>query len=759
MSVSKKFRLLIIVSSILSVLVVGTIYHPNKIQITPKLPNNLHPSPTRNLQPDAHAHVSGYCTTGTGYIHWNFTSSDTIHVWALEDTEYWKWINQGWGSGYLLSAGSGSSGDFTPPHSDIWYIVFWNDNWDYPVTVTYQVSFHSEPFRSITITEPNSSSSYATGSTHTIRWTSTGSIGDVSIGFSKEGSFPTFLTWSTPDDGEFIWTVPLSCLSGTDYRITVKDTDDLVSDVNYFTIIAPNRTLTITQPNSTTVLIADTSTYSHPLSWNSTGYIPNIKAELFKGPNLISIIDPNLDNDGHELWKAPFGLTTGSDYRIKITDITNNSTYGYSDYFIILASGSKSLNITNPTLYSTYEAGTTQSMTWDSSGPIKDIEVQLFKGDTLNATIHSSIFNDREESWTVPKHCKTGTDYRLKIVDKSNSSIYDYSEYFTIKTQRTLRVIRPNSSSSWWTNSSHNITWESTGEIASVRIVLFEGNTRIIGIIPSTPNDGTYLWKIPLTIPSGSNYNIKIVDTSDSNIVNFSKAFTINTTKSILINFPSAQSSVDRGTTPEIKWTSTGEIHYVKIELYYNTDYVSTITSNTSNSGSFYWSVPFDSHIGNNFRVKITDIMDANMFNYSGYFSIEFKKVLSLVFPKSDTIYTLGSIANITWVTNSSYETVKIELYYNLNGSLEFYYLICSTTTNNGSYLWEIPSSIIPMNVYLIKISTNDGFTIGWSEVFTISEFKSQNIPGYSVILILSAIGVIFAVIIKKKRVHFSKVR
>ena len=70
------------------------------------------------------------------------------------------------------------------------------------------------------------------------------------------------------------------------------------------------------------------------------------------------------------------------------------------------------------------------------------------------------------------------------------------------------------------------------------------------------------------------------------------------------------------GTSNTITWTSNIS-EDVKIELYKGGSIFYTITNSTSNSGNYLWTIPDTLHTGNNYKVKITSVLDSNINDYS----------------------------------------------------------------------------------------------------------------------------------------------
>ncbi len=72
-----------------------------------------------------------------------------------------------------------------------------------------------------------------------------------------------------------------------------------------------------------------------------------------------------------------------------------------------------------------------------------------------------------------------------------------------------------------------------------------------------------------------------------------------------------------------ISWTSIGSIEDVHIELYEGSNREDVVTYQTENDGFYIWEIP-ERYIneGNEFRIKISDDFDDNVYGFNEYFSI-----------------------------------------------------------------------------------------------------------------------------------------
>lgn len=85
-----------------------------------------------------------------------------------------------------------------------------------------------------------------------------------------------------------------------------------------------------------------------------------------------------------------------------------------------------------------WPAGTTHSITWTYTGnPGSYVKIELLKSGLLNRAIASSVSTGSGGSgsynWTIPSAQTSGTDYKIRITSRSDSSVTDMSDNnFTI---------------------------------------------------------------------------------------------------------------------------------------------------------------------------------------------------------------------------------------------------------------------------------------------------------------------------------------
>ncbi|MFW9872918.1 MAG: Ser-Thr-rich GPI-anchored membrane family protein [Candidatus Thorarchaeota archaeon] len=205
--------------------------------------------------------------------------------------------------------------------------------------------------------------------------------------------------------------------------------------------------------------------------------------------------------------------------------------YGYgSAYSLFLENvilyNPDSIVINTPNSVSSWETGTSQSITWTSIGSISDVKIELYKDGIFEFVIVPSTINDGEYTWAIPPGLDDSAQYQIKIVDVSKPSTTAMSDYFELYNP-FINVINPTSSNSWKTSTSQSITWTSQGTIVNVKIELYDNGVFVMEIASTTPNDGEFTWSIPTELVTSDQYQIKITDISDLNTYDFSDYFEI----------------------------------------------------------------------------------------------------------------------------------------------------------------------------------------------------------------------------------------
>jgi len=192
---------------------------------------------------------------------------------------------------------------------------------------------------------------------------------------------------------------------------------------------------------------------------------------------------------------------------------------------------------------------------------------------------------------------------------------------------QSITVTAPAGGATWHKGDTPTITWTKSGTMdANVKITLRNADASLHTVITmSTPNDGSYPWMIPGSIPNGT-YLMR-VKTVDNAVTDDSPAFTIADAApeaaSINITSPVASTDWCLGENGVVNWTKSGTMDAnVKITLRNSDGSLNTVMiMSTPNDGNYSWPVPSGFAVGN-YKVRVKTVDNA-VFDESNTFEIK----------------------------------------------------------------------------------------------------------------------------------------
>ena len=97
---------------------------------------------------------------------------------------------------------------------------------------TKTVTANFTALNSMMVTSPNGGEIWQVGSSHNITWITTGTIGDINLAYSTNGSVWTDIIAGIGNTGVYSWTIPAGLAAGSTYLIRVSETDGEPSDIS-----------------------------------------------------------------------------------------------------------------------------------------------------------------------------------------------------------------------------------------------------------------------------------------------------------------------------------------------------------------------------------------------------------------------------------------------------------------------------------------------------------------------------------------------
>jgi len=172
-----------------------------------------------------------------------------------------------------------------------------------------------------------------------IQWVTGGLAGDVKLELFKGNTLSTTIINSTSNDGDYsTFDVPSNQTPGIDYRIKITSIQNSSKyDYSDYFEIKGSGIIKITKPEAATVWFQ--SQQDVIIEWETGGLAGNVSIQLYKGASLNNTIISSTQNDGeYSLYDVSTTQSPGTDYRVKVTSLTNSSKFSFSSYFEIRSS-------------------------------------------------------------------------------------------------------------------------------------------------------------------------------------------------------------------------------------------------------------------------------------------------------------------------------------------------------------------------------------------------------------------------------------
>lgn len=466
-------------------------------------------------------------------------------------------------------------------------------------------AFTIPPDNAITVTAPNGGEEWVAGSTQTITWSQTGTVGDsVKIELVRASAVCATISPGTDNEGTYEWIVARCESYETGYAIRITDLTVGASDESNetFSITAP--ALEVTAPNGGESWYEDTA---YNITWTtaSTGE-DSVKIELMRLGALVATISAGTQNDSSFSWTAVQYDDDPNDYIIRVTNL---ATLVYDESDAVFSIPGR-LTVTAPVGGETWYVGSDHAITWTQStsqGAEVMIE-QLLDGAPCD-TIAATATNNGAYTWQSIAQCGSESEgYTVRITDLTNGAVGVSDSSFVISAP-TLTVTAPDGGERWLEGSTHSITWTTNGTVgANVKIDLLLDGALDSQIVASTTNSGAYSWSgVAHTGADSCGYTVRITDLSDTTLVDVSDT-TFCIPPSVAVTAPVADARLLEGATYTLTWTysaSTGDS--VQLSLLQPAAACTTAIGTVENDGSASWTAEACSPDTTGYFLKVYD--------------------------------------------------------------------------------------------------------------------------------------------------------
>jgi hypothetical protein len=367
------------------------------------------------------------------------------------------------------------------------------------------------PPSTLTVTSPNGGERLTGGSTCNITWAGSAEVENVAIEYSLDSGN----TWqpvvpAAVNNGNYNWTVPDTPANNCLVRIIAGDGDEGPSDVSDadFSIVSPSSAvIMVTSPNGGEQLVKG---YIYNITWTCIGPpgIAHVKIEYStNNGNTWSVLIGSTANNGSYPWTV---IDIISNYGlIRVSGLEGNASDTSNSVFSIIPP--PTLTLTSPNGGETWNVGSTQCITWNSTGSIQAVKIEYsIDYGAPWMIIDASAENSGSFDWLIPN---TPSHYCWLRISEANSDrvITDTNdEVFSIVPAPGLTVTSPNGGERLKTGATYNITWTGEGVEGDVSIDLYRGESFDCVISKVPMESSRYEWDIPANFKLGDDYKVLI---------------------------------------------------------------------------------------------------------------------------------------------------------------------------------------------------------------------------------------------------------
>ncbi|MFH1101397.1 MAG: Ser-Thr-rich GPI-anchored membrane family protein [Methanobacteriota archaeon] len=254
--------------------------------------------------------------------------------------------------------------------------------------------------------------------------------------------------------------------------------------------------------------------------------------------------------------------------------------------------------------------------------------IELWRNNVYLVTIDDNVTGTGQFEWRIPANTQVGNGYQLRLTYLHDPS-YQVLCNFSIYSLPTINVLSPLQGDILIPGEYTNIGWQITQQAGSngvPRFDLYRGETYISSITSWYYGGSPYHWHIADNLPLGSGYTIKahvyFVYNENNNITGTSGSFSFGG-KTLTINSPQNGFTWYTGQPHQIEWSSNFENGTIRIDLFRNGGFLSTLDNNcpvANYAYTWYTAVGLDS--GSGYQIKLTNNQDASIHATSEVFTI-----------------------------------------------------------------------------------------------------------------------------------------
>ncbi len=576
---------------------------------------------------------------------------------------------------------------------------------------------------SITVTSPNGGEVWVAGATQTVTWEGADLTGDVNAYLYDNGQYIAWLGTVPASAGSLDWVVCETVGSGDAYTIWLYAQDALgyASDSSDapFSIsgATPRPQFQLTYPMGGETLTAGSTV---TITWTTTDPQGNINIELHKSGQWYSSIAQPAMADGSFDWTICQELEDADDWTIQLTwyDCIYLSSASATFSTAGGGGGRPTVTLTSPNGGEVFQAGTRQTITWESVNPSGGIGINLYNNSGWYAYLGYAEMSANTFDWDICTGLDNRDDYWISLdgTDACGGYIGDSSDgRFTVvgatpEPVPTLTLTAPAGVDAWAIGTTQAITWSSTNPSGTAYLSLYRHGSYVAYLGSAPMADGALNWYVCSPLGPGEGYAISIYgyDGCGRYVPSGSgPAFSLTpgSTGGIEVTSPGGGETWQAGTTETITWTTPNPTGSVNIWLYKGGVQYRYLGWAQASAGMFQYQVCELFPAASDYRVfieqssscgNVSDVSDAD-------FSIGGVVGVSVLSPNGGETLAAGTTVPITWSAPGTSPNTYAYIQLLKNGNP--YQFLAYVPAASGSYDWAICPHFVTGTDYTVEIS------------------------------------------------------
>lgn len=516
----------------------------------------------------------------------------------------------------------------------------------------------------VSFTSPDAKTTWAAGSSYTINWSPDtlfyGAL--VTLALYNDTVFTQSIGSYLSNSGSYSWSIPSGIYTSSKYRIRIVSyyNSQVYAYSPYFTIsgATPDSYESDNSKSDAKVLAAGGAAQARNLT---SGDVDWIRIDAVKGKSYLASFKSDYsqyaylqDSNGTQV-----SYQYGTQFSVSLAPTYTGAYYlrvvpssGYGNYTVSLISYDASqdglpVKFTAPDSAATWASGSYYTITWSPDVSLfgSYVNLALYLDSGLVQSITSSASNSGSYSWSVPAGLVSSNRYHIRISNYSSATIYGYGPRFTISgitpdayepdnvkgdakdiaTNGAVQQRNVTTADSDWVKFTGvagksylvNVSSAATSLYLYVQdsagaSVGYQSGTKF-SLVVTPARTGTYYARVQPSYSTGA-YSLSVI-AYDAGSAGLPAKFIA----------PDSSTTWAAGSSYSVTWTPDTLLfgNYVSLSLYQDTVFLQSLATSVSNTTAGYSvSVPGGLASGRNYRVRLTNYNNSEIYGSSRPFTI-----------------------------------------------------------------------------------------------------------------------------------------